>query len=246
MQPYDRDRDEIDGEWERANEIWLATVAPMTDDEVRALGRREVYPGYFENDPRYEGWDVHDRYLMDHPGPDWKTKPRLSQEDWITRYRNRKTREPYEKAGPSWEEHRASLGSLDSEPTPAHLPTPSEPKPKRVRVTASSDELVEEGKRHTTGLWLCRSCHREPALWPSERAWRREVFGVQVSLIFRSPLVCTNCRAFNFPLTQRLGRQGRRPFWQRVIQVWEGTPYPTAGRWTRRLARWRNRLFRRR
>jgi hypothetical protein len=209
MQPYEPYSEEEAEETDYLARI--ARRARMTDEEVRALGYKESvdYPGYFENDPRHPFFTVADRYLMDHPGPDWKTKERASK----------RTRPC------AWDEEQ-----LFGKPTPTGDSPPRSVK-KIVPITFKEAEGVLTAESHESsyfdprlrqsGFWICRICRKALALWPSERALRLKLFGLSITLVFRSPLACTNCRVFEFPTIQALGREDHRKFWQRVIACWE-------------------------
>jgi hypothetical protein len=188
----------------------------MTDEEVREMGLKEVYPGYFQDDPRHPYWNVEDRYRMDHPGPDWKTKPKLQRDP----------DQPYRGKGVGWDEEQFSG-------TPWH-PEPLPPRPVRkiIPISSGDAERVAQALRHESdpfiepsirqsGFWICRICRKALALWPSERALRLKPFGLSLTVVFRSPLACTNCRIFEFPTIQKLGNEDHRKFWQRVIACWE-------------------------
>lgn len=206
MQPL-----EYDDAW---NELDRTLV--LTDDEVRTMGHKEYKPGYFVDDPRYPGWAVEDRYLYDHPGPDWKTKPPLAEED-----------RPYER-GVGKAQFRAEQRIYESDGDES---LQAVPRPETYNLRPEADRAtipVQATAGKFSGIWLCRSCRKQPALWPHEKAWRWKIWGVTGTIVFRSPLACTDCRVFNFRVTQALGRQDHRPFWNRVFLWQEGDGFRVA------------------
>ena len=198
----------------------------ITDDRLRELGYKEYRPGYFYDDPRHPHYSPEDRYLMDHPGPDWKTKPSLADQ----RPQLRALREA-DLAGAQY-----SGGEIERT---SSLPLPRPPAPFPV---ASLDEEEPQDSR-MTGLWVCRLCRKDFARWPTERAWRRDIFGLRLTIIFRSPLACTNCRLHRQKELVPLAREEYRPFWKNVIAVWEGVDYPTSPSWVQRASRFRKWLL---
>jgi hypothetical protein len=234
MQPYDADPldEQIEADLTR-----IARIAQLTDEDVRAMGRKEVYPGYFEDDPRHPFFSVEDRYLMDHPGPEWKTG------GWKT-----KKRAIREELTPSrqWDEEQ-----FTGEPMPTES-LPPRPAPKIVPITTREAEGVitaesyadsfVEPRLQQSGLWICRICRKKLAIWPFERALRFKLFGLSLTVVFRSPIACTNCRVFEFPTLSRLGREDHRRFWQRVIRIWERPSLLIPGRWYQNLLVFKHRL----
>lgn len=221
MQPYDRERNEDEGQWEGEHEAYLATV---TDESLREAGYKEPYPGYFVEDPRHPGWNVYDRYLIDHPGPDWKTKPNLNDAAQALKAKRLS-------GMPAWDDDQIQGQSLEAwQPKQSSLPPPPT---RRVLQTPATKlfaspadprvvlEIEEPAPTKYSAIWLCQICHRKPALWPTERYWRRSWFGILVTLVFRSPVACTDCRVFNQQATHTVDLWGRRPFWQKVISFWE-------------------------
>jgi hypothetical protein len=215
MQPYDPYSEE---EAEEADYLTrIARIAQLTDEDVRAMGCKEVYPGYFQDDPRHPYFNAEDRYQMDHPTrPEWKLR------EWKTEMK----RAIRQELTPSrqWDEEQ-----FTGEPTPTEsLPPRSAPKivPITIReaegvIRAEYDDLTSEAKTRQSGFWICRICRKSLALWPSERALRLKLFGLSLTVVFRSPIACTNCRVFEFPTISQLGREDHRKFWQRVIACWE-------------------------
>jgi len=240
MQPFD-----WKSELEADHAARLARES-ITDESLREAGHKEIYPGYFEEDPRHPGWDVRDRYLMDHPGPDWKAKPASIRgvDDRLPNHRFDGTTDPvyrpkrlvpaqdglppeYE---PAWDDDQIRGQSLEAwQPKPSSsLPPPT----KRLFQRPASKmhgqsggtvllEIEEPAPTKYSAIWLCQICSKKPALWPTERYWRRSWFGILVTLVFRSPVACTDCRVFNQPATHTVDLWGRRPFWQKVISFWE-------------------------
>jgi hypothetical protein len=212
MQPYEADPYDLDEEEDYLARV--ARIAQLTDEDVRAMGKKEVYPGYFADDPRHPYFNVEDRYLMDHPGPDWKTKKKLIRDELS----------PYRGKGVGWDEEQFTGETMPTESLPPR------PAPKIVPIkTGEAEQVVKEAfdtpfevpRTKQSGLWICRICRKKLALWPSERALRLKPFGLSVTLVFRSPIACTNCRVYEFPTISRLGREDHRRFWQRVIACWE-------------------------
>lgn len=233
MQPYEADPHDLDEEEDYL--AWVACIAQLTDEDVRSMGCKEVYPGYFEDDPRHPFFSAEDRYLMDHHGPDWKTKPKLQ----------RNPDQPYRGKGVGWDEEQ-----LFGQETPVDSLSPR-PAPKIVPLTFREAEGVIKAESHKfsyfdprirqSGIWICRICRKALALWPSERALRLKLFGLSLTLVFRSPLACTNCRIFEHPTIQKLGREDHRRFWNRIITEYENTwDRP----WKLRLRLWRRALGR--
>lgn len=225
MRPYES-RDDDDGftEEELAVIQETARIAKLTDDDVRNLGYKESeeYPGYFVNDPRHPGWTVQDRYLMDHPGPNWRTKPQV------------KTPTPYHQRGmnsmtdtPVWDDMQ--FGGQDvsdwappPKPRPTIVPVKSGDAEKILRTKHDYDlDPDEDITSRVSGLWVCRICRKNFALWPSERALRFDKLGIQFTVIFRAPFACTNCRVFEFRTVQPMGQEGWRPLWQSILLRWD-------------------------
>lgn len=183
---------------------------------------------------RSDPWTVEDRYLYDHPGPDWKTKPKFIRgvDDllgnhrfdgtWDERYRPKK-------GEPAWDEEQFFGSTLENWPVKV-TPTSSETGPESVKTT-----LMRE-----SSVWLCRICRNQPAHWPREISWRRVLWGVRFQIFLRTPLACENCRIMRFREFQALGRLEHRHFWQNLIALWDGEPYPTTSYRMRRAIRWRN------
>lgn len=258
MQPHDKERpDEIDAGWAALEYHQMGLT--MTDDDVREMGHKEYKPGYFEDDPRYPGWNVKDRYLYDHPGPDWKTKPPVVRgvDDLVPnhsfgrvppqpRYRPKKL-EPAQDGKPpvysaAWDDDLLQLDPAELVPegvTPVEK-TLRVPRPETYNLRPEADRAtipVQATAGKFSGIWLCRSCRKQPALWPHEKAWRWKIWGVTGTIVFRSPLACTDCRVFNFRVIQALGRQDHRPFWKNVIALVEGDSFMFLPNLTRLIAR---------
>jgi hypothetical protein len=218
MQPYNMTPEEEAQEADYLARV--ARIAQLTDEDVRAMGKIEIYPGYFKDDPRHPYFTAEDRYLMDHPGPDWKTKERAPKT-----YRPYHFRPGEDRIADAWDEEQ-----LFGQPTPTES-LPPRPVPQIVPIhtgeaeqvirTEYSDSIFESPKTRQSGFWICRICRKALARWPSERALRLKPFGLSITVVFRSPIACTNCRVFEFPTISQLGREDHRKFWQRVIACWE-------------------------
>lgn len=226
MQPYEPN---LHDEMQEIERIWGPKV--WTEEEVQALNLKEYAPGYYYDDPRYPSIGPEDRYLMDHPGPDFRTKPSLADKAQELK-RKRLAGEP-----------RYDSDLIDGPTVDDWKPTPR-PLPKIIPVTqGEADRIIqqrvapenEDGSPHlkTSGLWICRVCRKKFALWPSERAFRAFPYGVHITIVFRSPIACTNCRVFEQRVVQVLGHQDHRDFWNRRIDFWERK----ASRWYSRAAR---------
>lgn len=208
----------------------LKRMDVITDEYLRAKGLKEVYPGYFEGDPRYEnsGFTAEDRYLYDHPGTP-KNVSKLSS----------RLPRNHDRTKPAWDEEQF-IGSQDWVDT-----QPSTPMTRHVCDTEPADVhagYVEfEPKQNFQGLWLCLVCRRDFARFPSEKAWRKEILGVRLSIVFRSPLACANCRVFRQNETKIFGHQGYRDFWGWVFALVQGEYFELVAKhsWGRRLYRWR-------
>lgn len=137
MQPYDAERQaEIDAELE---EQALARFE-MTDEQVEALGLKEYKPGYYFGDPRYPQFGPVDRFLMDHPGPDWKTKsksPKLEGSVWDEAWKMGDT-----------PEDQARVEQFDHQFDDARIPQPM-PTPKSWPILnpGSAENTVGQGRK---------------------------------------------------------------------------------------------------
>lgn len=155
----------------------------------------------------------------------WDIPPRLP--------RNR------DRTKPAWDDEQFT-GDTDRRDTPLYTPMTQhvcDTEPADVRA-----EYVEfEPKQNFQGLWLCLVCRRNFARFPSEKAWRKEILGVRLSVVFRSPLACANCRVFRQDETKILGHQGYRDFWGWVFALVQGEYFESVAKhsWGRRLYRWR-------
>jgi hypothetical protein len=245
---YDADRQaDIDAELAEYDRVqqWRASFTP---EKLRELGYTESkeYPGYFENDPRYPQYSVEDRYLMDHPGLDWKTKPSLANAPRVLK--QKLGSDPSQQ----WDDEQFSGQPLEAwtppeRPRPVIVPVRSGEAEKilqnRVGRIGDTESLGGKASARLSGLWVCRICRKNFALWPSERALRLSLFGLNLTLVFRSPIACTQCRVMEQATVRQLGNEGARPFWTAAIQVWEGEALPTAGIRVRRLLRARAALL---
>lgn len=235
IQPYDLERQsDIDAEMQEIARIWGPKV--WTDEEVQALHLKEYAPGYYYDDPRYPSIGPEDRYLMDHPGPDFRTKPPLSEEEQEQRWERKRRRRAGE---PPYDEDLIGGPTVDD-----WAPVPPRPLPKILPVTqGEADRIIQQRAApendddsphlKTSGLWICRVCRKKFALWPSERAFRAFPYGLHITVVFRAPIACTNCRVFEQRVVQILGHQDHRDFWNRRIDFWERK----ASTWCRRLGR---------
>lgn len=166
-----------------------------------------------------------DRYLLNHPGPDWRTKPRLSERE---RALATEHTERLKRGEAAWDEEQFSgLEEFDIEPY------------KKIPVSASTESVIGE-KITETGPYLCLICRAAPAFWPREIAWRRALFGLRFQILFRTPFCCTFCRVFRQSKVKTLGQQDYRPIWKRILALAQGEIYPTASPRMAKLIRWRN------
>lgn len=179
------------------------------------------YPGYYYDDPRYPPIQPEDRYLMDHPGPDWRTKPKRDDP---------RPRTLPEQAA----EHRRYVRqNIELVPTPT--PTPE------VEIPfVQPDTPMKQ-----YGFWLCRVCRKAMAIYPSEIAWRWKLLGLQGTVVFRAPLACPNCRIMRQSAVKALGRQDHRRTWMAIIALVTGEQYPTMSKRLARILRFRNWLVKR-
>lgn len=67
------------------------------------------------------------------------------------------------------------------------------------------------------GLYRCQICRNGFARWPSERAWRRLVLGVSLTVVFRRPFACSSCRLLRQDEVAVMGATRSRRFWNRVL-----------------------------
>lgn len=203
-------------EQQETHERWLASI---TDETLRTADYKEPYPGYFEGDPRHPNFSAEDRYLMDHPGPDWRTKLDLRREP---RRLNQWDDEQFN--GGNVEPKKIPVSSVDEPAKPPTATIRFRPLTSRDTPPISWEEIETTSK--IMGLYLCAVCRRNFALWPSERALRTTLLGVQLTAVIRAPFCCTNCRFFQFKIIQALGHEGWRPFWQAVLGIWEAEAPP--------------------
>lgn len=216
---------------------------PITDEELRERGYKEPWPGYFEDDPRHPGWTAQDRYLFDHPGPDWRTKPAVirGKDDLLPRHRPKK-------GEPMWDDDQLFGTNVDDwNPKPTQTNNVLDTYQETPEQAPNVRHLLEttQPKQRSSGFWICRICRDKLALWPHEIAWRRMILGIYFTVVLRSPLVCTNCRIMRQEQLNVLADQDYRPFWRAVHAVVTGTDYAAQGPWVTRLLRWRRRLTQR-
>lgn len=238
MQPYDLERQsDIDAEMREIEKIWGPKV--WTDEEVAALNLKEYKPGYYWDDPRHPTLGPVERYMYDHPGPDWRTKSKL--------------RKGSNSPG-AWDDSMFSGAPLEvwNPPPfspPKVFPVSSNDAQEVVRVQAIYDNPAKEDKQtdqrsKTSGFWICRICRRQLALWPRERALRLHRWGLSATLVFCAPLACTNCRVMFQPTMNALAVEDHRPFWTSMIAIWEGQGRSTSPRWVKRAIRLKAALLR--
>ena len=224
MQPYDEERQKsIELAWEQAlarNEI---SAGRVTDEHLRTLGYKEVAPGYFENDPRHPNFSAEDRFLMDHPGI-----PKIARKRLPRLVPNPKM-DALAKRTPAWADNLFSGGEPPtSEPIKTYTSGP------RIHV----EPITPPGfDNRYTAAWLCRLCRTRMATIPTEKSWIKDVFGLRVVFIFRSPYLCLDCRLMRQPQARSWEAKDYRRFWKAVIALWEGEDYPTMGPWVARLLR---------
>jgi len=77
--------------------------------------------------------------------------------------------------------------------------------------------------------YVCQLCVAARAEWPREKTHTfRFPFKLSWTVAYVTPMVCSNCRIMRQREVTRLG-DGRRRFWKRVISLWIGESYPSAG-----------------
>lgn len=205
---YDREIAEL--------EARFAAVQAMTDEDVRAAGYKEStqYPGYFINDPRHPNFSAEERYLMDHPGPDWRTKPRLTPNKTV------------------WDDEQFAgqdIVTWDVPPvTPPKIIPVRSGNAEAILREATPDQVIgygTEATKRVMGLWVCRVCRKSFALWPRERAWRFETWGIRAAFVLRSPIACLTCRLWHAPTVARLAHATEHPVQVWLVRVHDGGPW---------------------
>lgn len=174
------------------------------------------YPGYYHHDPRWFGLTVEDRYLMDHPGPNYRTKENLS--------------------------HLGPKRMPEAREAWASMPDVVEQAEREVGQAQHYYELLTRlqaaDAAMPTGRYVCQVCERRVAQWPRERKARLNLLFWQPRITYVTPFVCSPCRILRWPEVAKLGK-GRRRFWKNVLAVLLGENYPTAGPTVQRLNRYR-------
>lgn len=117
------------------------------------------------------------------------------------------------------------------------------PEPSRVLQTPGhAVYFTPAPSRKSVGLYLCRVCRTEFALWPTELAKKFSLFGVGLTVTLRTPIACTNCRIMRFKEVSRLGRLDHRPAWKNIFALVTDSEPPVLSLKMRVLVGWRRRL----